>query len=274
VGLKPSFGRVPQWPLGAFAAIACAGPMTRTVGDCALMLSAIARFDRRDPYCLPDDPRDWTAGLSRGVEGLRVAVLTEPGFDAPVDEDGVAAVEEAARLLADAGASVEQTSVALPDSRHIFGRLWGVALAKLVGTVPESERSLLDPGLLEVAAAEGGMLATDFLDAEAMRLQAAHAMAALHRRFDLVLTPTVANGALAADAPTVDPVRKLWTEWAPWTFLYNLTRQPAITAPMPVGADGMPRSVQLAAALYRDDLVLRAAWAIEQAGAFAMARLD
>jgi aspartyl-tRNA(Asn)/glutamyl-tRNA(Gln) amidotransferase subunit A len=238
------------------------------------MLSAIARFDRRDPYCLPDDPRDWTAGLSRGVEGLRIAVLTEPGFDAPVDEDGVAAVEEAAGLLADAGATIEQTSVALPDSRHIFGRLWGVALAKLVSTVPESERALLDPGLLEVAAAEGGMRAIDFLDAEAMRLQAAHAMAALHRRFDLVLTPTVANGPLAADAPTVDPMRKLWTEWAPWTFLYNLTRQPAITVPMPVDTDGMPRSVQLAAPLYRDDLVLRAAWTIEQASPFAMAQLE
>jgi aspartyl-tRNA(Asn)/glutamyl-tRNA(Gln) amidotransferase subunit A len=248
--------------------------MTRTVGDCALLLSAIARFDRRDPYCLPDDPRDWTAGLSQGVAGLRVAVLTEPGFDAPVDRDGVAAVEEAAALLADAGATVEQTSVALPDSRHIFGRLWGVALAKLVSTVLESQRGLLDAGLLEVAAAEGAMLAVDFLDAEAMRLRAAHTMADLHRRFDLVLTPTVANGAPVADAPTVDPIRKLWTEWAPWTFLYNLTRQPAITVPMPRGADGMPRSVQFAAALYRDDLVLRAAWAIEQAAPFAMARLD
>ncbi len=250
--------------------IACAGPITRTAGDCALLLSAIARFDRRDPYCLPDDPRDWTAGLTRGVEGLRIAVLQQPGFDAPVDAGGIAAVEEAAALLVEAGAEIEQVDVALPDSRHIFGRTWGVALARLVGTIPEGERGLLDAGLLEVAAQEGGMLATDALEAEAMRLQAAHAMAALHRRFDLVLTPTVPQGPSAADAPTVDPVRALWAEWAPWTFLYNLTRQPAITVPMPPGVDGMPRSVQLAAALYRDDLVLRAAWAIEQAGSFAM----
>ena len=268
VGLKPSFGRVPQWPLGAFASIACAGPMTRTVGDCALMLSAIARFDRRDPYCLPDDPRDWTAGLSRGVEGLRIGVLPEPGFDAPIDADGVAAVEAAARLLAEAGAEVDEARVDLPDTRHIFGRLWGVALARLVGTVAADDRGFLDAGLLEVAAQEGGMSAIDFLEAEAMRLQAAHAMADLHRRFDLVLSPTVPNGAPAADVPTSDPIRKLWTEWAPWTFLYNLTRQPAITVPMSVGTNGMPRSVQLAAPLYRDDLALRGAWAIEQAEAF------
>ncbi len=93
------------------------------------------------------------------------------------------------------------------------------------------------------------------------------------RRFDLVLTPTVPTGPPPADAPTRDPLRALWTEWAPWTFLYNLSRQPAITVPMRAGADGLPRSVQLAGPLYRDDLVLRGAWAIEQAGAFPIAPL-
>ncbi len=268
VGLKPTFGRIPQWPLGAFANVACAGPMTRTVGDCALMLGVLAQFDRRDPFCLPDDARDWRDGLSQGVGGLRIAVMRYPGFEAPVDADGVAAVEEAAQLLADAGAEIEDASPDLPDIRAVFGRVWGVALSRLVATVPEAERYKLDPGLLEVAAQEGGMLATDFVAAEAVRIQAAHAMARLHAAYDLVLTPTVTAGSPPADAPTRDPVRALWTEWAPWTFLYNLSRQPAITVPMPPGADGMPRSVQLAGPLYRDDLVLRGAWAIEQAGAF------
>ena len=274
VGLKPSFGRIPQWPLGAFANIACVGPMTRTVGDCALMFGAMAQFDRRDPYCLPTDARDWRAGLSQGVEGLRVGVLSRPGFDAPVDASGIAAVEEAARLLADAGAEVEAAAPELPDIRAVFGRVWGVALARLVGTVPEADRGKLDPGLLQVAAQEGGMLAIDFVAAEALRLQAAHAMARLHADFDLLLTPTVANPPPLAEARTHDPVRALWSEWAPWTFLYNLTRQPAITVPMPPGEDGMPRSIQLAGPLYRDDLVLRGAWAIEQSGAFPMAPLD
>jgi aspartyl-tRNA(Asn)/glutamyl-tRNA(Gln) amidotransferase subunit A len=274
VGLKPSFGLVPQWPLGAFAHVACAGPMTRTIGDCALMLSAIGRLDLRDPYSLPDNPRDWRTGLSRGVEGLRIAVLRHPGFDAPVDAAGIAAVEDAAALLADAGATVDAAHVDLPDIREIFGRVWGVALARLVGTVAEADRAKLDAGLVEVASQEGSMLATDFLGAEALRLQAAHAMARLHLRYDLILTPTVPAGPAAADAPTVDPVRALWTEWAPWTFLYNLTRQPALTIPMPAGEDGMPRSVQVAGPLYRDDLVLRAGWAIEQSSPFAVAPLD
>ena len=273
VGLKPTFGRIPQWPLGAFANVACAGPMTRTVGDCALMLTALARHDRRDPFSLPDDARDWRDTLPLGVDGLRVGVLRVPGFDAPVNAAGIAAVEDAADLLTQAGAAVEEAVATLPDIRTVFARVWGVALARLVGQVAAADRHKLDAGLLEVATAEGGMLAADYLGAEALRLQAAHAMAALHARYDLVLTPTVPAGPPQADAPTIDPVRALWAEWAPWTFLYNLTRQPAITVPLPCGADGLPRSAQLAAALYRDDLALRGAWAIEQAAPFALAPL-
>jgi aspartyl-tRNA(Asn)/glutamyl-tRNA(Gln) amidotransferase subunit A len=275
VGMKPTFGRIPQWPLGAFANVATAGPMTRTVGDCALMLSVLAQFDRRDPYCLPDDGRDWRDGLSQGVAGLRIGVLRNPGFDAPVNADGIAAVEEAAAVLADAGAGIEEVSPNLPDISGVFGRVWGVALARLVATFPEADRAKLDPGLLEVAAQEGGMLATDFAGAEALRLKAAHVMAELHGGYDLVLSPTVPTGAPMADAPTVDPVWALWAEWAPWTFLYNLSRQPAITVPMQAGPDGMPRSVQLAGPLYRDDLPLRGAWVIEQAaGGFPIAPLS
>ncbi|WP_254070583.1 amidase family protein [Acidisphaera sp. L21] len=217
VGLKPSFGRIPQWPLGAFANVACAGPMTRTVGDCALMLSVLAQFDRRDPFCLPDDGRDWRDTLSQGVQGLRIGVLRQPGFDAPADGDSIAAVEEAAQILVDAGAELEMASADLPNICAVFGRVWGVALSRLVASIPEGDRGKLDPGLLEVAAQEGGMLATDFVAAETLRIQVAHAMARLHAQYDLVLSPTVAKGAPLADAPTLDPVCALWTEWAPWT---------------------------------------------------------
>jgi len=270
VGLKPTFGRVPLWPLGAFAAVAVAGPMTRTVRDAALMLSAMARFDLRDPYALPDDRRDWRDSIEDGVAGLRVAVLRRPGFDAPVDWDGIGAVEQAAQFFADAGAEVEEADPGLPDTRDIFGRIWGVALARLVNTFPETRRHMLDPGLLDVARAESGLSAIEFLDGEAMRLQAAHAMARFHQRFDLVLCPTVPATAPLAEAPIGDPVEALWTRWAPWTFAFNLTRQPAISVPMGFSANGLPRAVQLAAPMYRDDLVLRAARALELAQPFPM----
>jgi len=274
VGLKPTYGRVPQWPAGAFAAVACAGPMTRSVRDAALMLSAMARYDVRDPYCLPEAPRDWRNGIEQGVAGLSVAVLTRPGFDAPVDIDAIAAVEQAAGILADAGAEIEQVDPDLPDMRAVFGRVWSMALARLVVSFPAEKQMQLDPVLRHFGGEHAGLRATEYLDAEALRATAAHRMARLHQRYDLVLCPTVPGPPPAADAPTENPAEALWTGWAPWTFTFNLTRQPAIAVPLGGGALGIPRSVQLAAAQYNDDLVLRAARAIERAEPPAMARID
>jgi aspartyl-tRNA(Asn)/glutamyl-tRNA(Gln) amidotransferase subunit A len=122
---------------------------------------------------------------------------------------------------------------------------------------------LLDLGLLEVTARAGATAATEFLEADALRLLAGHTMARFHQRYDLVICPTVPNPPMPADAPTTDPMEALWTQWAPWTFTFNLTRQPAITVPMGIGENGLPLSVQIAAAQFRDDLVYRAARAIE-----------
>jgi len=217
------------------------------------MFSSLARFDLRDPYCLPDDPRDWRAGIEDGVVGMRVALVRRLGFGPPLDADGEAALVAAARILEEQGASVEEVDPGLPDTRAIFGRVWSVALA------------LLDAGIVEVAEREGSMSASDYLAAESKRLEAAHAMARVHQRFDLVLTACTPTAAFAADQPTIRPAEALWRDWAPWTFTFNLTRQPAISVPVGLDGEGMPRAVQVAAALYRDDLCFRAARAIEQA---------
>jgi aspartyl-tRNA(Asn)/glutamyl-tRNA(Gln) amidotransferase subunit A len=273
VGLKPTYGRVPQWPTSAFAAVSCAGPMTRTVRDAALLFSVMARHDIRDPFCLPTEDRDWRDDIEAGVKGLTVGILRRPGFAAPADADALAAVDRAAHLLAEAGAHIEEASADLPDSSEVFRRVWGAVLARLVAATPRQMVDLLDPGIREVAETLGGMTAIEFMDAEATRATAAHAMARLHQRYDLVLCPTVPAGPPLADAPTIDPVRALRTAWAPWTFTFNLTRQPAISVPMGPRADGMPNSVQIAAAQFRDDLVLRAARAIEIAQPFQLADL-
>ncbi len=267
VGVKPSFGRIPQWPLGAFAGVACAGPLARTVRDAALMLGTLARHDLRDPFCLPDDTRDWRHGIEDGVAGLRVAVVRRLGFDPPLDADGEAALAAAARMLEAAGAIVEEADPELPDTRDIFGRVWGTALARLVATTPPAQRPLLDAGLTEVAERAGAMSAIELLGAEALRIEAAHAMARFHQRFDILLTAATPTAAFAADQPTLRPAEALWRDWAPWTFAFNLTRQPAIAVPVGLDEHNMPRAVQVAAALYRDDLAFRAARALERAAA-------
>ena len=265
VGLKPTFGRVPIWPASIFPGVSCAGPMTRSVRDAALMLSAMARYDLRDPFCVLDEPRDWRDEIEEGVAELRVGVLRRPGFDAPVDDDGIAAVERAASLLDEAGATVEEVAPSLPDARTLFSRLWGAALARLVKITPQEKRELLDPGIREVAQSFGDVSVIEFLDSETLRAAAAHEMARLHQSFDVVLCPTVPAGPPLADAPTTNPMEALWTLWAPWTFTFNMTRQPAITVPLGRRSNGLPNAVQIVAAQYRDDLVLRAARLIEQA---------
>ncbi len=266
VGLKPTFGLVPQWPLGAFGHVAVAGPITRGVRDAALMLSALACFDPRDPFSLPGQGAGYLPDIEAGVAGLRIGVLQKPGFAAPADADANAAVAATRRTLEDQGAVVEDVAVTLPDTSDIFSKIWGAALARLVATTPAPKRPLLDAGLRLVADRFGAVTARDMLDAEALRVQAAHAMALFHRDFDALICPCVPAVAPLAAAELRDPVAALWQDWAPWTFLFNLTRQPAISLPQGVNAAGLPVAVQIAAGMYRDDLLLRVARAVERAG--------
>lgn len=262
VGLKPSFGLVPQWPLGAFATVAVAGPMTRSVRDAALMLGAMAVPDWRDPFNRLLPARDWLEGIEDGVAGLRIARLSHP--DAPLDADGAEALACASRLLEAAGARVEDVELPVPDPGPLFAQLWGIALALVLETTPAEKRGLLDPGL--VRAAEGADRdGIAIMQGAALQVQAAHAMAALHQTYDLVLCPTVPAGPPEVDAPVGDPVEGLLQRWAPWTLLFNLSRQPAVAVPVGLSPSGLPRSVQLAAAQLGDGLVLRAARAIEKA---------
>jgi aspartyl-tRNA(Asn)/glutamyl-tRNA(Gln) amidotransferase subunit A len=265
VGLKPSFGRVPQWPLGAFGNVAVAGPITRTVRDAALMLNVLATFDPRDPFCLPSDNRDWRDGIEDGAAGLHIGILRNPGFTAPSDADGWDAVEITSKILEQSGAIVADADIQLPDSSKIFSKIWGAALARLVAMFPPEKQHLLDAGLTQVATQFANVTALNMIDAEALRLNAAHAMAELHQNFDAVICPCVPTCAPLAGQKLTDPVHALWHDWAPWTFLFNLTRQPAISIPVGVNANGLPRAVQIATGLYNDSLLLRIARTVERA---------
>lgn len=265
VGVKPSFGRVPQWPLGAFATVAVAGPMARSVADAAALLGEIARFDWRDPFALPDPPPGWPGAVAPEVAGLRIALVRRLGFAAPAEAAAWAAVERAAEALGEAGAIVEEADPDLPDTRAVFVQLWANALARLVGTVPAERRDLLDPALVALAARAPPMSAADYLGVQAAAIETAHAMAAFHRRYDALLCPAVPGPPPAVEEPLTAPEEDLWQRWAPWTFTFNLSRQPAVAVPTGLGPDGLPQSVQVAAPLYADAVALRVAAAIEVA---------
>src|ERR687892_1135336 len=149
-GLKPSFGRVPAWPLSPFGTVAHVGPMTRTVADAALMLNVLALPDARDWHALPFDPRDWRTGLDQGVADLRIAYSPDLGY-AKVDPEVAAIVKDAVRVFEDLGASVEEKNPGFEDPAPLFMTHWFSGAAFLLKGIPKDKHQLIDPGLVEMA---------------------------------------------------------------------------------------------------------------------------
>src|SRR5215831_18957529 len=150
-GLKPSFGRVPAYPLSAMGLLAHIGPMARTVRDAALMLNVLSRPDHRDPYALPPDDRDYLDGLDDGVRGWHIAYSPTLGY-AKVDPEIAAVVAGAARQFEAMGAIVEEVETIFPSPRDALFALWAAGAAKLLSAYRADQHALVDPGLVETAA--------------------------------------------------------------------------------------------------------------------------
>jgi aspartyl-tRNA(Asn)/glutamyl-tRNA(Gln) amidotransferase subunit A len=272
-GIKASFGRVPAWPPSPFASVSHLGPMTRTVADAALMLTVLTRPDSRDWYALPAEPRDWRQGLEDGVRGLKLAFAPTLGR-APVDPEVAASVASAARRFEELGATVEEAAPPLQDSQAVFAAHWFPAAAVLIDSIPAEKRPLIDPGLMAIAEQGGRMSLLDHLKAVRAREATGMAMAEFHRRYDLLLLPTMPMPAFEAgqECP-IDSANRRWTDWTPFTYPFNLTRQPAATVPCGFTKAGLPIGLQIVGRLYDDATVLRAARAFERLQPFAMPEL-
>lgn len=265
VGLKPSFGRVPAWPLSPFGTVAHLGPMTRTVEDAALMLTAIGRPDPRDWHALPYEPRDWRVGLEGGVAGLRVAASGTLGFVA-VEPEVARAFREAVATLADLGAVVEGIDPPVGEPEGLFARTWFPAATRLIEKLPEAARGRLDPGLLGIAEEGAGYSRAELQDAALERGELGVRMQGFFERFDLLVTPTVAVPAFPVLRTWPDGrADPRWIRWAGFSYPFNLTQQPAISVPAGFTQGGLPVGLQIVAAKYQDALVLRAARAFESA---------
>jgi aspartyl-tRNA(Asn)/glutamyl-tRNA(Gln) amidotransferase subunit A len=269
-GIKPTYGLVASSPPSPFAAVSHTGPMTRTVEDAALMLSVIAGWDARDPYALPLPRRDYRDGLEDGVKGLRMAYSPALGY-AKVDPEVGELTQAAVRVLEVQGAIVERADPGFPSPRDVFWSLWCASCAKVVAGIDASQRELLDPGL-RVAAARGGQLtAVDLLAAEGERALLVQKTNAFLAGYDVLLTPTVAVPALPVGQDLNDALaEEIWIDWTPFSYPFNMSRQPAANVPCGFTRDGLPVGLQVIAAVARDDIVLRVARAYETARPFAM----
>jgi aspartyl-tRNA(Asn)/glutamyl-tRNA(Gln) amidotransferase subunit A len=262
-GLKPTFGRVPAWPLSPFGTVAHLGPMTRTVTDAALAMNALALPDARDWHALPPETADWRIGLDDGVRGLRIAFSADLGY-VRVEPEVAEAVERAARELAEAGAHVEPCDPGFVDPTAVFKTHWYSGAALLARSLGPAQREMLDPGLREIVAAGEAFSARDLVQAAYDRGNLGVLMQAFFERFDLLVTPATPITAFAAGEETPDRTRyPRWIDWAAFSHPFNLTQQPAASIPCGFTRDGLPIGLQIVGPKYADRLVLRAARAFE-----------
>lgn len=264
-GLKPTFGRVPAHPPSAFGTLAHIGPLTRTVEDAALMLTVLAGPDRRDPWALPYDHRDWRTGLDAGLAGLRIGYDPAPGGLA-VDPEVARLIDGAAQRLVELGGTVEPVALPFEGALDCFMTLYtAVARGIVVGT-PKARRAEMDPGLRAFGERTGDLSVDALLAAEKRRTAIAASVSGLHARYDVLIGPTLAVAGVPAgrDAP-LGPDGRPNLMWMPFTPLANLTRQPAASFPIGLTPNGLPVGLHVSAAHYREVLVLRTARALETA---------
>ena len=262
-GIKPSFGRVPAWPLSPFGTVAHVGPMTRTVADAALMLNVISLPDARDWHGLPYDDRDYRTRLDFGVTDLRIAWSPDLGY-AKVDPEVAEITKDAVSVFTDLGAKVEEKNPGFDNPEAIFRAHWFPGAALLLKNI--KDRKPIDPGLVEVAAAGEKYSMLDVLEAQQKRGALGTHMNLFHRDYDLLVTPTLAVAAfdVGLEFPKTQNNQR-WTDWTPFTYPFNLTQQPAASIPCGFTKAGLPVGLHIVGPRYADALVLRAARAFELA---------
>ncbi len=271
VGFKGSYGRVPAWPVSAFASVSHIGPMTRTVEDAALMFTAMSQFDPRDPETLPMEPRDWRLALNGGVRGMKIAASTDLGY-VEVAPDVRKAFGEAIQVFRQLGADVHEIAPGFPSTRDLFVRIWFPMATELVRSLDAQHRSEMDAGLLEIAEEGARIDAHGLFQTISERRELAIHMQRFLSDYDLLLTPTLPITAFEAGIEVPDRERyPRWIDWAPFSNPFNLTRQPAISMPCGFGDDGLPVGLQIIGPLHADDRVLQAARAFEAAAPQPMA---
>ena len=267
-GLKPSFGLVPQYPPSAVGDLSHLGPMTRTVRDAAMMLTAMAGADARDRLSWSSGI-DYTRDLDAGVRGLRVAWSPTLGY-APVASDVLEKTERAAMAFRELGCEVEQVDPKLPDPAAILDVIWSGSLAGYFAGRLDEVGHLLDPGLLAVLERAASLSAVDL--AHALQQRNAYYTGVRQfmdlQRFDLLLTPTLPVTAFTAGLDEPDGWQRATLaplDWTPFTFPFNLTGQPAATVPCGFDRSGLPIGLQIVGRWRDDSTVLRAAAAFESA---------
>ena len=260
VGMKATFGTVPNVPLPNNDGLSHTGPIVRSVVDAALMLRCMAGAHAGDPTSI-----DANHLHADPVPRLRIAYSPDLGH-LRVDPEVRDAVAAAVQRIAQAGAHVEEVRPAWgAEGAAIMAAYWSILFRHHLQQ-PDAALAQLDPAFLASLRDGVDMSLPDYVALRGRRLAYAAAVNRWLSEFDLLLTPTasvVAFNPASMRPAHWPPHAHDWLAWAGFTYPFNLSHSPAISIPAGLAASGLPVGLQLVAPRLRDGVLLQAAAWVE-----------
>jgi aspartyl-tRNA(Asn)/glutamyl-tRNA(Gln) amidotransferase subunit A len=289
-GIKPTYGRCSRWGIVAFASsLDQAGPMTRSVRDCAILLGAMAGHDEKDSTSVDIEVPDYEAGLEDGVRGLTIGIPREYRVDGmPADiealwQKGIAWLEKQGATTVDI--SLPHTKYALPayyivapaEASSNLARYDGVRYGLRVEaddltTMYERTRAegfgeeVKRRVLIGTYVLSAGYYDAYYLKAQKVRSRIAGDFKAAFEKVDAILTPTTPSAAFSADNPPTDPVEMYLNDV--FTVPANLAGLPGMSVPAGLSSDGLPLGLQVLGKAFDEPTVMRVGRALELAAGF------
>lgn len=270
VGLKPTFGRVSKYGIFPLSAsLDHAGPLTRTVEDCALILNAIAGYDPMDASSIDEPVPDFTRGLENGVAGMVIGIDRDYSFYEGTAPEVRAAVEGVAADLEQAGATIVE--VRIPEQNYVTTTLLTILLNDASSYMQQRlrERSAdFDPAtrlMFELGEITPGV---HYVTAQRARSVIIQAVKNTFNAYglDALLSPTLPITTVPIpDLPLPGPSGE-----APMTSLLrltpvgNLTGLPALSAPCGFASNGLPIGYQVLGRPFAEGTIFRIARAYEK----------
>jgi amidase len=285
-GLKPTRARTPLGPdLGDMQnGLVCEHALTRSVRDSAALLDAVAGPDIGDPYWAPPQARPYIEEVCADPGRLRIAFSTKAATGVPVHADCVAAVHDAARLCESLGHELIEDAPDLDgeDLTQPFIAVFGAGPAFIMGALERLYRIEPSPEKVEPLSWAMYEMAkqTDsgtYLLSVAFLQQAARTIARFMERYDLMLTPTLAEPPIplgSFDSTPDNPLAGLYraAQFAPFTPVCNFTGQPAMSVPLYWDGDGLPIGAHFIGRFGDEATLFRLAGQLEKARPWAKRR--
>ncbi|MEO6270948.1 MAG: amidase family protein, partial [Lautropia sp.] len=269
VGLKPTYGRVSRYGIASLSwSLDHAGPLTRTVGDAAVALSALAGHDGRDPGCADVPVGDYLSELEHGVRGLRIGVPTNYFFDR-VNPAVETQVREAIDRLKAEGAEI--VSVEIPMADQIMAVEFGLCMPEASAYHHEMFRQRREMYQEDVRTfLEAGELipATEYIAALRVRAQMQSAWKRMFDGLDAIVAPAVPAAATRRDQASIawpdgveEPVTPAFVRLSAPA---NVTGLPSVAVPCGFSPDGLPLSFQVIGRPFQEARILRIARTYER----------